>query len=150
MTSRSLRRTPCIGICSTTYGDLVCRGCKRFAHEIVQWNAFDANQQDIVWQRLHELRAGAFAHLAMIIDPEKLSSRAGQLGIANLRDENFVPRVAYEVLRRSAAGDPALDTLGLAARQGTPNAAALYASIEQEIYRRAVAQYERSFHIPVE
>ncbi|MEM9624509.1 MAG: DUF1289 domain-containing protein, partial [Pseudomonadota bacterium] len=35
------KRTPCVGICSTTYGDLVCRGCKRFAHEIVQWNAYD-------------------------------------------------------------------------------------------------------------
>ncbi|MEC9132488.1 MAG: DUF1289 domain-containing protein, partial [Pseudomonadota bacterium] len=23
------RPTPCVGICSTTYGDLVCRGCKR-------------------------------------------------------------------------------------------------------------------------
>ncbi len=28
-------RTPCVGMCSTTYGDLVCRGCRRFSHEIV-------------------------------------------------------------------------------------------------------------------
>ncbi|MDC1160500.1 DUF1289 domain-containing protein, partial [Luminiphilus sp.] len=24
-------RTPCIGVCSTGVGDVVCRGCKRFA-----------------------------------------------------------------------------------------------------------------------
>ncbi|HBZ99754.1 MAG TPA: DUF1289 domain-containing protein, partial [Pseudomonas sp.] len=22
-------KTPCIGLCSTVYGDVVCRGCKR-------------------------------------------------------------------------------------------------------------------------
>ena len=50
------KRTPCVGICSTTYGDLVCRGCKRFAHEIVQWNGYDEGQQDAVRERLTRLR----------------------------------------------------------------------------------------------
>ncbi|MCF8976542.1 DUF1289 domain-containing protein, partial [Pseudomonas edaphica] len=27
-------KTPCVGLCSTVYGDLVCRGCKRFHHEV--------------------------------------------------------------------------------------------------------------------
>ncbi|MCZ6890305.1 MAG: DUF1289 domain-containing protein, partial [Gammaproteobacteria bacterium] len=40
-----MRRTPCIGICSTTYGDLVCRGCKRYAHEIVDWNRYTEDQR---------------------------------------------------------------------------------------------------------
>ena len=30
--------TPCLGICSTTYGDDVCKGCKRFVHEVISWN----------------------------------------------------------------------------------------------------------------
>ncbi|MCZ6708751.1 MAG: DUF1289 domain-containing protein, partial [Gammaproteobacteria bacterium] len=55
----SPRSTPCVGICSTTFGDLVCRGCKRFAHEVVQWNGFEPAQQAIVWARLDELREGA-------------------------------------------------------------------------------------------
>ena len=29
-------RTPCVGICSTTYGDDVCRGCKRFSFEVIK------------------------------------------------------------------------------------------------------------------
>lgn len=33
-------KTPCIGLCSTVYGDLVCRGCKRFHHEVIQWNGY--------------------------------------------------------------------------------------------------------------
>lgn len=35
-------RTPCIGICSTTsLGDRVCRGCKRYAAEVIDWNSCD-------------------------------------------------------------------------------------------------------------
>jgi hypothetical protein len=32
-------KTPCVGLCSTVYGDLVCRGCKRFHHEVINWIA---------------------------------------------------------------------------------------------------------------
>lgn len=149
MSTRSLRRTPCIGICSTTYGDLVCRGCKRFAHEIVQWNAFQASQQDIVWQRLYDLRASAFEHLAVITDRDQLTRQAQRLAIDNLAELPF-ELLAYEVLRRSAAGERSLVALGLSARDGTVSTAALYARIEQEIYQRSVARYEHSFHIPVE
>ena len=39
-------RTPCVGICSTTYGDEVCRGCKRFYFEVINWNKYDENEKD--------------------------------------------------------------------------------------------------------
>lgn len=51
------RTTPCIGLCSTVYGDLVCRGCKRFSHEIIDWNRYDAAEKAAVWQRLEQLLA---------------------------------------------------------------------------------------------
>jgi predicted Fe-S protein YdhL (DUF1289 family) len=39
-------RTPCIGVCSTTsLGDRICRGCKRFSHEVIHWNAFTEPQK---------------------------------------------------------------------------------------------------------
>lgn len=50
-----MNRSPCIGVCSTTYGDYVCRGCKRFAHEVVGWNQFTEAQRNLVWERLSTL-----------------------------------------------------------------------------------------------
>lgn len=44
--------TPCAGRCSTTFGDNVCRGCRRFNHEIIRWNSFTLEQQRSIWQRL--------------------------------------------------------------------------------------------------
>lgn len=44
--------TPCAGRCSTVFGDAVCRGCRRFNHEVIEWNRYDDDQKIAVWQRL--------------------------------------------------------------------------------------------------
>ena len=45
-------KTPCIGVCSTGIGDSVCRGCKRFSHEVIHWNGYSREQKQIIDQRL--------------------------------------------------------------------------------------------------
>ncbi len=47
-----LVKTPCIGVCSTGIGDTVCRGCKRFAHEVIHWNSYSNEQKRIIDRRL--------------------------------------------------------------------------------------------------
>lgn len=47
--------TPCIGICSTVYGDEICRGCKRNFQEIIDWNGLNFSQREIIWERLNHL-----------------------------------------------------------------------------------------------
>ena len=44
--------TPCAGRCSTVFGDAVCRGCRRFNHEVIQWNTYTEQQRLAVWKRL--------------------------------------------------------------------------------------------------
>ena len=45
-------KTPCIGVCSTGIGDSVCRGCKRFSHEVIDWNRYSQAQKLAVDGRL--------------------------------------------------------------------------------------------------
>jgi predicted Fe-S protein YdhL (DUF1289 family) len=45
-------KTPCIGVCSTGIGDSVCRGCKRFSHEVIDWNSYTPEQKAVIDQRL--------------------------------------------------------------------------------------------------
>jgi predicted Fe-S protein YdhL (DUF1289 family) len=47
-----LALTPCAGRCSTVFGDSVCRGCRRFNHEIIHWNSYSLAQKAAVWKRL--------------------------------------------------------------------------------------------------
>lgn len=149
-----LRRTPCVGICSTTYGDLVCRGCKRFAHEIVQWNGFDEPQRKAVWERLLALRAGAVAALLAVDDHQRLLDAAEQLGLSGtpgLAPENLL----YELLQRLQWREQGMSLEQLGVRVLAADAAAhapeeLLAAIDREYYRRSMAQYERNYRIPAE
>lgn len=144
MTS-TLRRTPCVGICSTTYGDLVCRGCKRFAHEIDQWNGYADEQRRLVWERLYHLREGAVLAHVHIADAALLGAKAGLL---NVPEQGLLTpaNLAYEVIRRSLR-EHDFAALGLTPRAPAEHAGVLYERVESELYRRAVAQYERNFHV---
>ncbi|MEK9928559.1 MAG: DUF1289 domain-containing protein [Halieaceae bacterium] len=62
-------RTPCIGVCSTGIGDAVCRGCKRFSHEIIDWNAYSEEEKRIVDQRLAEFLSLCMRNRFEVTDP---------------------------------------------------------------------------------
>jgi hypothetical protein len=142
------RRTPCVGICSTTYGDLVCRGCKRFAHEIVAWNAYSADQQARVWRRLVELRDAATSAHIVVRDAERLELATAQLKLPN--DASAASR-AYELLRRKSRSIVRIEDVGLAAvGLDAPTATVLRDRIDAEFLRRSVAVYERSFRVVVD
>ena len=52
----SLTRTPCIGVCSTTsVGDSICRGCKRYAFEVIRWNGYLDQEKEAVLRRIEAL-----------------------------------------------------------------------------------------------
>lgn len=48
-------KTPCIGVCSTGIGDSVCRGCKRFTHEVIHWNGYTEEEKAHIIRRLDVL-----------------------------------------------------------------------------------------------
>ena len=78
----SAPRTPCIGICSTSVGDPVCRGCKRFNHEVFQWNGYTPSEKANVIQRLENL-LDPIIHRYLTITHEKALDK--QLSLAGTR-----------------------------------------------------------------
>jgi predicted Fe-S protein YdhL (DUF1289 family) len=139
----ALKRTPCVGICSTTYGDLVCRGCKRFAHEIIAWNGYDEDQRERVWRRLHNLLDGAVASHLQVVDEQVLVDLAEELRVVD-RASLSIETLAFEVLRRCARRDQTLGSMGLTSHlQGS--AGSVLEAIEQEYFKRSTARYEHDF-----
>ena len=66
--------TPCLGICSTTFGDEVCKGCKRFAHEIVSWTKYSQEEREIVNDRLEKFKIQILQHRFTITDKNLFES----------------------------------------------------------------------------
>ena len=66
-------RTPCIGICSTTsFGDPICRGCKRFSHEVIHWNTFTEPQKQAVQARINLFTTQLMSNKFRIVSQSKL------------------------------------------------------------------------------
>lgn len=160
------RASPCIGVCSTTYGDLVCRGCNRFAHEVVEWNAYDEDQRAVIWERLAELRDGSVTQFLSGRRVDALCEAASGVKIRD-REDMSDASLAYEVLRRLAMRRLPLPwgegqgtrqgkavAEGEGSREGAPtepsSARALLLSIDREYHSRSQATYERSYKIPAD
>ena len=65
-------RTPCIGVCSTGIGDSVCRGCKRFSHEVIDWNSYSSAQKRVVDERLSGFLSQVVSNKLRVIDAQLL------------------------------------------------------------------------------
>lgn len=80
--------TPCLGICSTTYGDDVCKGCKRFVHEVISWNKYSSNEKELVNSRLEEFKVLILKERFAIEDPEifKLKLNENAINFNNALD----------------------------------------------------------------
>ena len=147
--------SPCIGVCSTTYGDLVCRGCYRFAHEISEWNGYSDAQRVRVQRRLDRIRSGAAAHC---LSAERIEQLVALAGSVRLRRIGGVapPAVAHEVLRRLVLKRRPPPWLSVESgaedgqRSGVEQGRALLAQIDGEMMRRSGAHYEQSFRSPPE
>jgi uncharacterized protein len=94
-------KTPCIGVCSTGIGDVVCRGCKRFSHEVIHWNSYDNAQKQLVLNRLDDFLVTILAHKITIFNEQLLLE---QITFQQLKiDVQLSPaRWVYELLRAGA------------------------------------------------
>lgn len=144
---RQLRsRTPCAGRCSTTYGDWVCRGCKRFAHEIVAWNRYDDRAKDAVWQRLLMLRDQVVAGRVEVVDRTLLEAQLQRHRIVFAAADSDASRV-WLLLHRGARHMGSLAPYGLRALVpfDTLSPLALRDLIDSDYQRLSEAHYERYF-----
>ncbi|MEO0442293.1 MAG: DUF1289 domain-containing protein [Pseudomonadota bacterium] len=94
-------KTPCIGVCSTGIGDLVCRGCKRFAHEVIDWNGYTPEQQQLVTKRLDGFIQQIVSHKIDIYNEDTLKQ---QMQLQQIRFDPTLSshRWVYELLRNGA------------------------------------------------
>ncbi|WP_097084022.1 MULTISPECIES: DUF1289 domain-containing protein [unclassified Pseudomonas] len=94
-------KTPCVGLCSTVYGDAVCRGCKRFHHEVVNWNGYDEAQKRAVWLRLERLLVQVMQAKLEVFDPGLLRQQLTQRQIRFVASQSEYTW-AYQLIARGA------------------------------------------------
>lgn len=131
-------KTPCVGLCSTVFGDTVCRGCMRFVHEVIDWNKYNPEQKQIIWQRLDEHLRVILPQFVKIYDPRKIVARLQQQRI--IYDEKNLWRGIYSLLRLHEKGFIVLADLGFQVKPDYQ-----WILVQQQLYQLASAYYQKDF-----
>lgn len=139
-------KTPCIGVCSTGIGDTVCRGCKRFSHEVIAWNSYTQDERRTVLQRIDVLLEQIVTRWVIINDSDMLISQL-RLQQINFDQQRAAASWVVELLKAGASQieDPALFGLILCEQAQGKSMRALRDEIEKEFYELSCAHFDRYF-----
>ena len=138
------RSTPCVGICSTSHGDFVCRGCKRFFNEVRDWQNFAPDQREMVFERLAQLKRDSILALVQIVNEDQLRSKTEVFVEDN--SDDLALRV-YEALGRC---DGAYESWGLQAPEdlkGWEDPLNVLKHIEDFFYETSRGAFEQFYKI---
>jgi len=137
-------KTPCIGVCSTGIGDAVCRGCKRFCHEVIAWNSYTREQKEVIDRRLGNFLSQCVSNKLQVTDKALLQ---WQLQVQQL---SYVPHHdeycwVYSLIKAGASQIRDAGDYGFVVDQSFRHLALaeLRELIDREFYILSEAYYER-------
>ena len=140
-------KTPCIGVCSTVFGDDVCRGCKRFQHEVIQWNSYSDPEKESVLTRLETLKTQIMESKVLILDEQVLKQQLESLKIIFNQDTNPYCWV-FDLFRQASQSISDTSEFGFEILSSqTDNLLVLKKIIEEELFELSEAQYQRYFKV---
>ena len=140
-------KTPCIGVCSTVFGDEVCRGCKRFQNEVIDWNGYQNSQKIAVLTRLESLKTQIMESKISIVNKEVLQNQLDTLDIKYVIDDNPFCWV-FDLLRQASQSIDSLQDFGIVLQDGVENNLfELKKIIESELFSLSEAHFQRYFKI---
>jgi len=137
--------TPCVGVCSTIYGDTVCRGCKRFYDEIINWNTFDNSRKLIILERLDTQMIDIVGHYLEIADSTLLRSKCDKHHIKYRNNCNPLSW-AYLLLREGALRIKDLSKYGIIVKATYQDLSLpkLYEHIDDALFAHAQQHFDLS------
>ena len=138
--------TPCIGICSTTFGDDVCKGCKRFSHEITNWGKFSTDERAVVNSRLEQFKTTILEEKFTISDSELFESKMNEFSI-NFNSSLEPITWIFDLLRASSNKDLNVNDFGVEILPAFSNLSLIELRdlINQEMLQLSEAHYYKFF-----
>ena len=139
--------TPCIGICSTTFGDDVCKGCKRFSHEITNWGKFSTDERAVVNSRLEQFKITILEEKFTISDSELFESKMNEFSI-NFNSSLDPITWIFDLLRASSNKDLNVNDFGVEILPAFSDLSLIELRdlINQEMLQLSEAHYYKFFH----
>ena len=132
-------------MCSTTYGDLVCRGCRRFSHEVRDWNRYETHEKRAVLTRLEGLQVQFLSSVLSVPEPDRLWQACQALRVRGAREEQDPRCWAAELIRMGGDALGRLEDYGIQRMPAYDGMALAELSewLVKSLYSLAEAEYDR-------
>lgn len=141
-------KTPCIGVCSTGIGGSVCRGCKRFAHEVIGWNGYTDEERALIMRRIESLLSQVVENHIRVVDATKLREQLEQQQVRVYPGLNLYCQ-AFEAIRAFGGQLKDLEWIGCKAVDSCRDlpVSEIKKSMDDAFFRLSSAHYERYFPV---
>tara|TARA_A100000164_G_scaffold175855_1_gene156180 strand:- start:1256 stop:1702 length:447 start_codon:yes stop_codon:yes gene_type:complete len=144
MEEKLIKRNPCVGVCSTTYGDDICKGCKRFRHEVSSWTKYSDVEKNIVNRRLEKFKALILNDKFSIVDQQKFELSLKEKGIRYNKELDPICWI-IDLLRTKTLTEIILSEFGLELKSAYQNYSITQISdlVHKEFLDFSEAHYDR-------
>lgn len=129
------RESPCIGFCSTVYGDDVCRGCNRYFEEVIHWDRLSSEDKDKAIERIHAVLRQAVSEYVTVVNQDLLNAQLTKHQVP-LPEIDSPEARAWALLHVGSTMIINLNAYGLEATEQVKNKNAL--EIKTDVIRRKV------------
>lgn len=141
--SQRFKSAPCIGFCSTTYGDAVCRGCYRSLHEVLHWAHLSTEEKQSFYDRIGFLAEKQLNKLLDITHPELLEQWLQDLPVYCQDPQKR--SLAYDLLQALQQGVNVItESRGACRTQGNLHIRDIYRSVDQSVYKERCQEVARN------
>ena len=135
--------TPCLGICSTTYGDDVCKVCKRFVHEIINWPKYSMDERAVINDRLEKFKIIILKDRFKIQDRDLFSFKLKENAI-NYNNSLDPLTWIFDLFRASGSQELDLAQFGISQLQNF-NPKTIKDELNKELLELSEAHHQRYF-----
>jgi len=138
-------KSPCVGICSSGIGDAVCRGCKRFSHEVIAWNSYSEVERRLVRHRLDRFLAQVVEVRLELIDIFRLRRAVEAYRLVDIAADRNPYCQIQELLQAAASRIQTPEGCGFRLRPdySQKSLAAVRDDIDQEFWQLSQAHFDR-------
>ena len=121
----------------------MCKGCKRFVHEVINWNKYAIPEKELVNSRLESFKLTVLKDRFSVSNAELLATRLNDQGI-NFNDSLDPMTWIFDLLRAAGSQDLDLNQFGIVCHSN-----AELSELKDQIYTEFIdlseAHYERYF-----
>ena len=135
--------SPCIGFCSTTYGDDFCKGCYRHFQTVIQWETLSDDKKNEFYQKISMTTDKIFSQYVQFSDKELFDKVLDEFSIEHSPEYSL----SYALLRLLQKHSLSLKDRDIGCQLKEKKTwSEFYMMIDKKLYQQVIAPEQKNIN----